>query len=77
MDLRKILGMRQVQDQRTEHEKMARRLIRQLTVVGFEAYDVWEISAEMERLSLNATEHPDLFPPNQRPPTLKVSRKES
>jgi len=70
MDLRKILGMKKINEQLTEHERMARRLVRQLTLLGFEAYNVWEIAAEMERLALEAPDYPDLFPPNQRPVTF-------
>lgn len=65
--LRQLLGMKPAKRYYTDHEKMARRLVRQLTVLGFSPYDVWEITVEMEQLSLNATGHPDLFPPNQKP----------
>jgi len=50
----------------SEHEMVARTTARSLTLIGFEAYDVWIIAEHLLELSLNAQEHPNLFPPNQR-----------
>jgi len=50
----------------TEHEMVARTTTRSLTLIGFEAYDVWMIAEHMLELSLNAQDHTDIFPPNQR-----------
>jgi len=74
MNLRKILGMKEPAPKLDEHEIMARCQIRSLTLLGFTAYDIWEITAEMERLSLQAQDHPDLFPPNQRPQNVTLDR---
>lgn len=73
-NLRQLLGMKPATPQRTEHEIMARRMIRQLTLMGYGPYDVWLIVNEMEQISLDAQEHPDLFPQNQRPPNVRVTR---
>jgi len=67
MDLRSLLGMTTQKPYFTEREKTSRRMIRQLSLMGYGAYEIWEITTEMERLTLSAQEHPDLFPPNQKP----------
>jgi len=72
MNLRQLLGCVEKKEEMSEWEIMARNLVRQLSLMGYGAYETWEITSEMERLSLSAQEHPDLFPPNQRPPKLKA-----
>ena len=67
MNLREILGCCKPAPKMDEHEIIARRLIRQLTLMGFGAYEIWEITRHMEEYTLEAPAHPDLFPPNQRP----------
>lgn len=71
--LRQLLGMQPDKPQLSEHQAMARRLIRHLTLLGFTEYDVWEITNEMERLSLSANDYPDLFPHNQRPVKVQIN----
>jgi len=73
MNLREILGMQPVRKPMSEHEILARRLIRQLTLLGYSAYDVWEIMNQVENYALAAQEHPDLFPPNQRPQKISLT----
>ena len=67
MNLRDLLGYRKPEPKMDEYEILARRLIRQLTLMGCGSYEVWEITRHMEEYSLEAPAHPDLFPPNQRP----------
>ena len=70
MSLREILGYVKPKPKVDEHEIMARNLIRQLTLMGYGAYEIWEITRHMEEFSLTAPAHPELFPPNQRPVKL-------
>jgi len=67
--LRRILGMTPeppALPTYTEHEMIARRTLRNLTIVGYEAYDIWCIAEQILQYSLAPLDHPDLFPPNQR-----------
>lgn len=73
MNLRELLGCCKPEPKMDEHEMMARRMIRQLTLMGFGSYEVWEITRHMEEYSLNSIAHPDLFPPNQRPVKIQPS----
>lgn len=70
MNLREILGMQTPKPRQSEFEIMARNLVRQLTLMGYGAYEIWEITNQMEQYALSAQDHPDLFPPNQKPPRL-------
>ena len=67
MNLREILGMKPIQPRMDEHEIIARRMIRQLTLMDYGPYEIWEITRHMEEYSLSAPSHTDLFPPNQKP----------
>jgi len=40
----------------------ARRLIRQCTIVGMEAYHLWQIGERIAELSLNEQHNKQLFP---------------
>jgi len=70
MNLREMLGFTKPAPKMDEYEILARRLIRQLTLMGYGSYEVWEITRHMEEYSLTSPAHPDLFPPNQRPVKL-------
>jgi len=74
MNLREMLGMVKPEPKIDEFEMMARNLIRQLTLMGYGSYEVWEITRHMEEYSLTSPAHPDLFPPNQRPVKLNHHR---
>lgn len=66
--LRRILRcVTEAEPERTFHEKMAEISVRNLTVTGLHAYDVWLIAEEMVQLSLNSQENTSLFPLNQLP----------
>jgi len=71
MNLRQLLGFKPIEKTYDEHEHMARNLIRQLTLLGFDAYDVWCVSEHMLKYSLDAPNNSDLFPTNQRPVHLR------
>jgi len=73
MNLRELLRMQPV-NHLTEFEVMAKNMVRQLSLMGYGAYEVWEITTQMEAYALEAQEHPDLFPQNQRPLKLKAFR---
>jgi len=72
MNLRELLRMQP--ERPSEFEMMAKNMVRQLSLMGYGAYEVWEITNQMEVYALEAQEHPDLFPPNQRPLKLKAFR---
>jgi len=74
MNLREILGFTKPVPKIGEFEIMARNLVRQLTLMGYGSYEVWEITRHMEEFSLTSPAHPDLFPPNQRPVKLNNHR---
>jgi len=60
------MGMQSEEPVLSEHELLAKRTVRNLTIVGYESYDIWCIAEEMLKYSLSPHDHPDLFPPNQR-----------
>jgi len=74
--LREILGMKTLvkTKQLTEHEQLAIRNVRSMTILEYEAYDVWCVAEIMLEMSLNPQEHPLLFPPNQRKLPRKYPR---
>lgn len=59
-------GMNAMKSKLTRHELLAHHLVRQMTIVGNESYDVWCVAELMVQYSLESQDHPDLFPPNQR-----------
>ena len=67
MNLREILGCVKPKPKVDDIELHARSMIRQLTLYGYEAYELWQISERMVEMSLNYRDYPDLFPQNQRP----------
>jgi len=74
MNLREMLGFTKQERKLDEYEILARRLVRQLTLMGCGSYEVWEITRHMEEFSLTAPAHPDLFPPNQQPVKINPHR---
>jgi len=50
----------------TEHQQLAMRNVRSMTILDYEAYDIWCVAEIMLEMSLNPEEYPLLFPPNQR-----------
>jgi hypothetical protein len=50
-------------------EKLAARLLRQISILGHEPYEAWLVSEKMVEMSLNYRDHEKIFLPNQ--PRLK------
>jgi len=72
--LKQLLNFTQDKITVGEHELLAKKLTRTLTVMGYESYDVWMVAEQMLEYSLNPQDNKDLFVPNQRIVAKKYPR---